>query len=188
MPRLPSKALPNKAMPASDPSSELGRETGLFLDSLARANFSPYTLRSYRSDLDQFVTYCAPPGEHPPAPAAIDPLLIREFMADCFERGNSNRSVSRKLSALRAFFKFLVREGQVATNPAKLVSMPKTPQTLPAVMTPDEANTLTISIATSAGSACAARDARNGSSPLAGAPPKLWTRIYKSAAMGSSRR
>ena len=150
MPRLPSKALPNKVMPAADPGHELGREAGLFLDSLARANFSPYTLRSYRSDLDQFVTYCAPPGEPPPAPADVDPLLIREFMADCFERGNTNRSVSRKLSALRTFFKFLVRERRLATNPAKLVSMPKTPQTLPAVMTPDEANTLIDSIVDSA--------------------------------------
>ena len=136
-------------MPAADPGGELGREASRFLDSLARANFSSHTQQSYRSDLNQFITYCAPPGVTPPSPAAVEPLLIREFMADCFERGNTNRSVSRKLSALRAFFKFLVREGRVATNPAKLVSMPKTPKTLPAVMTADEANRLIDSIADS---------------------------------------
>ena len=125
---------------------ELRHLIGRFLDSLARANFSTYTLRSYRSDLRQFVAYCSPPGESPPPAAEIDPLLIREFMADCFERGNINRSVSRKLSALRAFFNFLIREGLVMNNPAKLVSMPKTPQTLPAVMTPEETNTLIDSI------------------------------------------
>ncbi len=153
MTQLPNKAASNEpssrnAVGKPAAGSELAREAERFLDSLARANFSTHTLRSYRSDLEQFVAYCSPPNEQPPAPTDIDLLLIREFMADCFERGNKNRSVSRKLSALRAFFRFLVREGRVAANPAKLVSMPKTPQTLPVVMTPEEANTLIDSILT----------------------------------------
>ena len=128
------------------PSSELAERREGFLQSLRRANLSAHTIRNYRCDLKQFAEYCSPPGESPPALASIDILLIREFMADCFRRGNTNRSVSRKLSALRAFFKFLVREGIVAANPAKLVSMPKTPKTLPVVMTPQQTNDLIDSI------------------------------------------
>ena len=117
-----------------------------FFDSLRRANLSQHTIRGYGSDLDQFLSYCSPPGGQPPAAAEVDSLLLREFMAHCFERGNANRSVSRKLSALRAFFKYLVREGDIASNPAQHVSMPRTPKKLPAVMTAEQANALVDSI------------------------------------------
>jgi integrase/recombinase XerC len=148
----PSFSEPSDSSPAAPvdgeavPLGQLAGEVRRFLDSLRRANLSPYTVRSYSSDLQQFLDYCSPPGEAPPAPTAIDPLLIREFMAQCYRRGNTNRSVSRKLSALRAFFKFLVREGVVAGNPAKLVSTPKTPKTLPNVMTAEQTNALIDSI------------------------------------------
>jgi integrase/recombinase XerC len=68
-------------------------------------------------------------------------------MAACYARGNSNRSVARKLSAVRAFFEFLVREGAVGVNPAKLVTTPKVPKSLPAVMTPEQTNNLIDAVA-----------------------------------------
>jgi integrase/recombinase XerC len=74
-------------------------------------------------------------------------LQIREFMAARYGRGNANRSVARKLSAVRALFEFLVREGTVAANPAKLVATPKTPKTLPLVLTPEQANNLIDAVA-----------------------------------------
>ena len=88
-----------------------------FLASLRRANLSANTIRGYASDLKGFVTYFSPPGETPPSPADFEPLEIREFMADCYRRGNTNRSVARKLAALRAFFRFLVREGSAPSSP-----------------------------------------------------------------------
>ena len=120
----------------------LGREVARFLDSLKRANFSAYTIRGYSSDLGGFVGYFSPPGELPPSPSEFKPVQIREFMADCYQRGNSSRSVARKLSALRALFRFLMREGVVPKNPAWLVATPKLPKTVPSVMTAEETNTL----------------------------------------------
>ena len=120
----------------------LAEQIGRFLDSLRRANLSQHTIRNYGADLEQFRSYLSPAGTEPPPPSEVDPLLLREFMAHCFDRGNANRSVSRKLSALRAFFKFLHQQGEIPSNPAKLVSMPKTPQKLPAVMTAEQANAL----------------------------------------------
>jgi len=128
------------------PRGELETWVRRFLDALRRGNLSEHTIRSYGADLGQFLTYCTPPEGSPPAVSEIEPLLLREFMAHCFGRGNSNRSVARKLSALRAFFKFLVREGDVAASPARNVSMPKTPKKLPAVMTAEQANALVDSI------------------------------------------
>ena len=119
---------------------------GRFLASLRRANLSPNTIRGYASDLKGFATYFSPPGETPPAPADFEPLEIREFMADCYKRGNSNRSVARKLAALRAFFRFLVREGSVPSNPAALLNTPKLPKTLPPVMTAEQTNLLVDSV------------------------------------------
>lgn len=132
------------------PSNELAAHARRFLDSLARANFSPETVRHYASDLKQFVEYFSPPGEAPPAPARIDAMMIREFMSDRFRRGNGNRSVARKLAAIRSFFQFLVREGTIAQNAARLVATPKLPKTLPTVMTAEQANTLIDSVASEA--------------------------------------
>ena len=124
----------------------LAEQIGRFLDSLRRANLSQHTIRNYGADLEQFRSYLSPAGTEPPTASEVDPLLLREFMAHCFDRGNANRSVSRKLSSLRAFFKFLHQQGEIPSNPAKLVSMPKTPQKLPAVMTAEQANALVDSI------------------------------------------
>ena len=117
-----------------------------FLASLRRANLSPNTIRGYASDLKGFAAYFSPPGETPPAPTDFEALEIREFMADCYRRGNTNRSVARKLAALRAFFRFLVREGSVPSNPAALLNTPKLPKTLPAVMTAEQTNRLVDSV------------------------------------------
>ncbi len=131
-------------MPNSNPPapSELRRQIDRFLDTLRVANASPHTLRNYGSDLRQFLDYFSPPGESPPHPAAFDHHLIREFLGALFVRGNTNRSVARKLAAVRAFFAFLARERLIESNPARLVATPKLPKTLPTVPTAEQANQL----------------------------------------------
>src|SRR5262249_41753683 len=113
---------------------ELGREIGHFLQTLKLANASPHTLRNYASDLNKFLDNPPRRGSTPPALRKIDHLHIREFLGALYTRRNANRSVARKLAALRAFFRFLAREGKLASNPAKLVATPKTPKLLPPVM------------------------------------------------------
>jgi integrase/recombinase XerC len=130
-------------VPSPTPSaSELARQIDRFLNSLEVANASPHTVRNYGSDLRQFLDYFSPPGENPPEPAAFDHHLIREFLASLYGRGNTNRSIARKLAAVRAFFAFLARERVIGSNPAKLVATPKLPKTLPAVPTAEQANQL----------------------------------------------
>ena len=146
MPRSPNKRAPDQPETNAAAGSELASAVSRFLESLARENASPHTHLNYGSDLRQFVAYFSPPGEKPPEPRAFDALQIREFMAACYGRGNSNRSVARKLSAVRALFEYLLREGMVGVNPAKLVATPKIPQTLPVVMTPEQTNNLIDSV------------------------------------------
>jgi integrase/recombinase XerC len=142
MPRSQNSGSRVRPASALEADSELSRAVQRFLASLARENASPHTQTNYAADLRQLIDYFSPPGETPPAPGSFDALQIREFMASCYARGNSNRSVARKLSAVRALFEFLLRERTVAVNPAKLVATPKTPKTLPAVMTPEQTNNL----------------------------------------------
>ncbi|MBI3665088.1 MAG: tyrosine recombinase XerC [Acidobacteria bacterium] len=120
----------------------MARHIDRFLQALAVANASPHTLRNYASDLRQFLEYFSPSGESPPSVAAFDHLHIREFLGSLYSRRNGKRSVARKLAALRAFFRFLAREGIIAANPARLVATPRLPRTLPPVPTAEQANNL----------------------------------------------
>jgi integrase/recombinase XerC len=104
-------------------------------------NASPHTVRNYRSDLVQFRDFLA--QGQPAAKVSlksIDALRIRGFLAHLFEKEKKKSSIARKLAAVRAFFKFLSRERELAENPAATVSTPKVPHTLPRIMTEEEMN------------------------------------------------
>jgi integrase/recombinase XerC len=102
---------------------------------------SPHTVRNYRSDLRQFRDFLAPgqPGAKVSL-RSIDALRIRGFLAFLFEKEKKKTSIARKLAAVRAFFKFLSREGALAENPAAAVSTPKLARTLPRIMSEEEMN------------------------------------------------
>ena len=104
-------------------------------------NASPSTLRNYKKDLEQFLEYLTPPDTKPLSLAAVDHLVIREFVAHQHDRGLKKSSIGRKIAALRSFFKFCTREGMVRDIPARLVATPKLPKRLPAVLTAEEMNT-----------------------------------------------
>jgi len=106
-------------------------------------NLSEHTLRNYASDLEQFLDYLAP--AHPktgkrsaPALAAIDHITIREWLATLHAAQKKKTSIARKLAALRTFFQFLVREGMIELNPAKLVSTPRLEKKLPVHLSIEE--------------------------------------------------
>ena len=103
-------------------------------------NVSAHTLRNYSSDLEQF-KYFLTAGEKRKAPdvSEIDHLTIREWMASLHTAQKSKRSMARKLAALRTFFQFLVREGMLEMNPAKLVSTPRLEKKLPKHLSIEEA-------------------------------------------------
>jgi len=103
-------------------------------------NASAHTLRSYESDLRQFLDYLAPPGAAPPALGDIDHRLIREYTGWLYDQGLERASIGRKLAALRSFFRYCVRDGKVKSNPARLVPSPKLPRRLPEVPGTEEVN------------------------------------------------
>jgi integrase/recombinase XerC len=117
-----------------------------FLVDLKRENVSPHTLRNYGSDLHQFLEYFSPPGADSPEVEQIDRLAMREWMGDLYRRKLSPVSMRRKIAAVRALFRFLMQEGLIQLNVAKLVATPKAPQRLPSVMTQEQAGTLLDSI------------------------------------------
>jgi integrase/recombinase XerC len=103
-------------------------------------NVSSHTLRNYASDLEQFL-YFLTAGEKRKAPeiSEIDHLTIREWLASLHSAQKTKASIARKLAALRTFFKFLVREGILELNPAKLVATPKLEKKLPKHLSIEEA-------------------------------------------------
>ena len=103
-------------------------------------NSSPHTVLNYRKDLEQFLAYLSPPGANPPALKSVTHGMIREFVAHLHEQRLAKSSIARKLAALRSFFKYCVREGQLKENPARLVPTPKLPKRIPSVLSAEEMN------------------------------------------------
>ena len=108
-----------------------------FLHALHQRNSSPHTIKAYRTDLSEFVTFVGLEELQ-----AMDHLLIRAFLAQLYERGLSKPSVARALSSIRSFFKWLGREHSIESNPALLVAAPKLPKHLPRVPTMEEINSV----------------------------------------------
>src|SRR5262245_7409733 len=70
---------------------------------------------------------------------SVDHLIIRDFLAHLYDRRLEKTSVARKLACLRTFFKFLVRENRLKSNPAELISSPRLPKKLPSYLNEEEA-------------------------------------------------
>lgn len=130
---------------------DLAARIALYLDELRRQNASAHTLRNYASDLDQFLAYFTISRREKPRAEDIDALAVREWLGHLYERRLTALSMRRKLAAVRSFFKFLLREGVVDKNVARLVRTPKAPKTLPAVMTAEQTNALVDGVAPAAG-------------------------------------
>jgi len=127
--------------------SDLGTQIEAFLAELRRQNASPHTIRNYASDLQQFRGYFTPPEGEPPAPQEFDLLAIREWLAHLYEQNLSAVSMRRKLAAVRSFFKYLLRNGAIAKNVARMVRTPKAPKTVPRVPTAEQTSVLVDGVA-----------------------------------------
>ena len=108
---------------------------------LLNRNASAHTVAAYESDLTQFLTFAAQHlGTTIEAlePSQLQLTTVRAFMADLYRQGHARSSVARKLSAMRAFGRFLRREGWIEVNPAALAVAPKREQRVPAHLSMDE--------------------------------------------------
>ena len=114
-------------------------EIGDFLDYLTyERNVAGNTISAYRDDLESFVAFLGNDyfslGREELELARVDHLAIRAYLAHLSRRKLARASVARHLSALRTFFKYLMREGVVEANPARTVATPKREKHLPSVM------------------------------------------------------
>jgi integrase/recombinase XerC len=95
---------------------------------------SPHTVRAYLADLAAYAGFLAEQGA-PIAPSS--PALVRAFVARAAATAGAT-SLGRKLSTLRSFYRFLVREGLAPGNPARAVATPRRPKRLPQVLPEEE--------------------------------------------------
>jgi len=147
----------------------MGRSlTSRFLSYLENErNFSAHTIRSYASDLVQFVEFLTADGAPPAVPATasdhdgagegaagadpdtvsqrlrqVTPVDLRRFLAILRRAEYSRSTIARKIATLRSFYKFLAREGVTDHNPVKAIRTPRQEKRLPKFLRPAEVERL----------------------------------------------
>ncbi|KIU19853.1 tyrosine recombinase XerC [Weissella cibaria] len=118
--------------------------TGLFLDYLrVERQYSEDTQKAYQSDITEFVGFLTDSGDGKPVDlTTIDQYDARVFLSMLYEKGDVSRTIARKVSSLRAFYRFLERNAVVTTNPFAGVQLKKAGQHLPRYFYEKELNKL----------------------------------------------
>jgi integrase/recombinase XerD len=116
------------------------RHVEAFLEMLAaERGAARNTLLAYQADLDDFAAFAATRGR---PPAGCDAALLQAYMANLQRTGLAARTASRRLSALRQFHRFLLREGMRGDDPTTLLDAPRLPRTLPKYLSEQEVEAL----------------------------------------------
>lgn len=97
-----------------------------FYDYLLGKNYSLNTISSYKKDLEQFRLYCKNVDIQ-----KVDYDFIREYLKFLYDKKYTSKSISRHISSLKSFFKFLMINGIIKSNPMILISSPKVEKKLP---------------------------------------------------------
>ena len=105
--------------------------------------YSSHTILAYEEDLQQFFTCLREQFNMPdPALAEIAPAFIRSWLASLKEAKNSAKTINRKISSLKSFFKYHMRTGQLEQSPMTTIVSPKIPKRLPVYVEQKETQTL----------------------------------------------
>lgn len=124
--------------PPLDPSSPLPAEFEAWLDWLAtQRRASPLTLKAYRTGLHALLRL----ADGRPV-VELEVQDIRRFVARLHGEGQQGRSIARHLSSWRGLYRWLIRHHGARANPVLGVRPPKSPSTLPRVLSPEQANAL----------------------------------------------
>ena len=102
----------------------------------AEKNASRYTVRNYINDLLDFLEFLK--AKKIDSPQDVDKYALREYLSQLMEKGIVKASISRKLSAIRSLFRYLMREKVIDIDPAATVSSPKLDKRLPAFLSVEE--------------------------------------------------
>ncbi len=106
----------------------------------AERNVSPYTVRNYTTDLLHFFNFLRAKGVS--SLKEVDRHVVRDYLSHLMEKGFVKASIARKLSAIRSFYRYLLREGIVPTSPVATTSSPKLDKRLPSFLTIEEVERL----------------------------------------------
>ena len=110
----------------------------------AEKRFSSHTVTAYRNDLSQFSDYLNIIYETSDEKEVTFPM-IRSYIVELMEKGYEAKSVNRKLSTIKSYFKYLRRTNQIETNPATKIQSVKTPKRLVKTVASDDLNELLVS-------------------------------------------
>ena len=105
-------------------------------------NASAHTVRAYGQDVSQFADHLRAHVGREPRPEDADHLSVRGFLATLHAGGIRRVSAARKLASLRTFFRYLCREGILATNPAASILSPRLERRIPSHLDEGEAAAL----------------------------------------------
>ncbi len=100
-------------------------------------NASPHTIRNYRMDLESFAGFLQ--GTQL---LSVDKWRVREYLAHLNQKQATKRTILRRLSSLRSFFKFLLKEGALTHNPLDEIDAPKLDKTIPSPLSREEIDRL----------------------------------------------
>lgn len=144
MGRRPQRADSGDSPAGAAASLELPTELSEYLTSLAKErDLSPNTLLAYRRDLGEFSTWLAERhGIDGWKWEELGRTDIRGYLAHLTRRGLAKRSIARQLSAVRSFYRWMHRDERVDVNPARAVSSPRLPRSLPHYLDRSQAETL----------------------------------------------
>jgi len=94
-------------------------------------NYSPHTVLSYRNDLNQFCEFQKKSFDDFSSPDTITAQHIQQWILSFMGNGTSARTLSRKISTLKSFWRFMLRRGYTEKNPMLKIILPKTKKPLP---------------------------------------------------------
>ena len=106
----------------------------------AERNVSPYTVRNYTRDLMEFFGFVSESGID--TLKKVNKQTLRNYLAQLMEQKYAKSSIARKLSAIRSFYRYLMREELIAASPAATTVSPKLDKRLPVFLTVEEAKRL----------------------------------------------
>lgn len=107
---------------------------------VSERNLSANTIAGYQRDLKQLQRFCN--EQRTRNWSDLNQRHIRDFSAECFERGLAPSSIRRMLASIRTFLNFLVRDGEIESNPAIGVRAPKSGKKLPSTLDADQVKQL----------------------------------------------
>ncbi|KRO66556.1 MAG: integrase [Cryomorphaceae bacterium BACL11 MAG-121128-bin16] len=104
--------------------------------------FSVHTITSYSNDINQFFLFLSEEYKITSELSEVNFQIVRSWIASLLEQGVTPRSVNRKISTLKTYFKFLIREGVIQESPMLKVVAPKSKKRLPLFVEEDQIESL----------------------------------------------